>query len=286
MPAPRKRGRAALSVYPALGEVAALLACPECGLGLERADRALRCGRGHSFDIARQGYVGLLTGASTKMTGDTAEMLDARAAFQRAGHFAPIARAVVEAARDQGAVLEIGAGTGYYLGEVLAASPDALGIALDVAKPAVRRCARAHPRAAAVLADAWRGLPVGTGALDVVMAVFAPRNAAEIARVLRPDGRFVVVTPTSRHLAELVEPLRMVTVDPDKDRRVAETLAEAFTPCDRVAVEFPMSLSHADIAHVVGMGPSAFHDADRHVTDLPDTVEVTASVTVSTYTPR
>ncbi|MCP9623232.1 hypothetical protein NMK54_24100, partial [Nocardia otitidiscaviarum] len=57
----------------------------------------MRCPRGHSFDLAKQGYVSLLTGSSTKMTGDTPEMLDARAAFQAAGHFAPIAAAVARA---------------------------------------------------------------------------------------------------------------------------------------------------------------------------------------------
>ncbi len=59
------------------------------------SERSLRCGAGHSFDIAKQGYITLLTGASTKMTGDTADMLDARAAFQGGGHFAPIADATV-----------------------------------------------------------------------------------------------------------------------------------------------------------------------------------------------
>ncbi|WP_054816357.1 putative RNA methyltransferase [Nocardia arizonensis] len=279
-------------MHRALADVAALLACPECGLALDAGDRALRCGRGHSFDVARQGYVSLLTGASTKMSGDTAAMLDARAAFQSAGFFDPIARAVVTAVMARGsveAVLEIGAGTGYYLSEVLGALSTARGIALDVAKPAARRCARAHPRAASVLADAWRGLPIREGVLDTVLAVFAPRNPAEVARILRPDGRFLVVGPTTRHLAELVGPLNMVTVDPDKDRRLGESLAGLFDPVRRSVVDYPMSLSHADIAHVVGMGPSAFHADDSAlgaIAALPATTEVTASVVVAEYAVR
>ncbi|MET7771214.1 putative RNA methyltransferase [Nocardia sp. NPDC005366] len=279
-------------MHPALAEVAALLACPECGLGLEAADRALLCERGHSFDLAKQGYVSLLTGASTKMTGDTPAMLDARAAFQSARHFAPIARAVITAvaAADEPAatVLEVGAGTGYYLSEVLDAAPSARGIALDVAKPAARRCARAHPRAASILADAWRGLPIRDNGVSRVLAVFAPRNPAEVARVLDTDGRFVVVTPTPRHLAELVGPLDMVTVDPDKERRLAESLGGFFSAIDRVVVEYPMTLSRTDIAHVVGMGPSAFHtDATGHerIAAFDDETEVTASVVVCAYRP-
>lgn len=231
------------------------------------------------------------------MTGDTADMLDARAAFLSAGHFAPVAAAVARAfgatstgvqASPACAILEVGAGTGYYLGEVLSAVPQARGIALDVSKPAARRAARAHPRMASVLADAWRGLPIRDNSLAGVLSVFAPRNPAEVARVLAPSGRFVVVTPTARHLNELVGPLDMVRVDPDKERRLAGSLAGAFTRTDHTLVEFPMKLSRHDVTNVIAMGPSAFHGTptdDPRIAALPDTTEVTASVDVSVYTP-
>ncbi|WP_280233215.1 putative RNA methyltransferase [Nocardia cyriacigeorgica] len=276
------------------------LACPECQAGLSASDRSLRCARGHSFDIAKQGYITLLTGASTKMTGDTAAMLDARAAFQGGGHFVPIADAVVAAVAGDSSpgvpgpaepaselMLEIGAGTGYYLGRVLDARPHADGIALDVAKAAGRRGARAHPRAAAVVADAWRGLPLRDNTVDAALSVFAPRNPDEVARVLSTRGRFVVVTPTGRHLAELIEPLGMVSVDPDKQERLTATMSRAFELCTRGTVEYPMKLSRTDITQVVAMGPSAHHAnaAAAGIAALPDVTEVTASVVVSTYRP-
>lgn len=278
---------------PALAAVAEVLSCPVCGRGLVCADRVLRCGLGHSFDIARQGYVSLLTGAATKLTGDTAEMLDARAAFQSTGFFEPIAAAVAEAAMaarrsatpPPGAevIADIGAGTGYYLARVLEAVPGARGIALDIAKPAGRRCARAHSRAAAVVADAWRGLPLLDHTLTAALSVFAPRNPAAVARCLAHGGRYLVVTPTVRHLAELIGPIGMVTVDPDKERRLADGMAGLFTRVDSVAVEYSMALTRADIAHLVAMGPSAYHTAATGE-QLPEPFEVTASVTVSTYT--
>ncbi|WP_407671080.1 putative RNA methyltransferase [Nocardia stercoris] len=268
------------------------MSCPECGSPLSVWDRALRCPQGHSFDIARQGYVSLLTGAATKMSGDTAEMLDARAAFQAAGHFAPIAAAVgaaIAAPALPASILEVGSGTGYYLGAALDAAPAAAGIALDVAKPAARRAARCHPRAASILADAWRRLPIRDGVLTHVLSVFAPRNPAEVARILDRDGRFVVVTPTVRHLAELIEPLAMVSVDAGKEARLTESLSGHFEPVASSGVEYSMDLTHTDIERVVAMGPSAFHaPADRpaRIAALPERVAVTASVTVSIYRPR
>ncbi|MEU6564819.1 putative RNA methyltransferase [Nocardia nova] len=273
-----------------LASVAAVIACPQCHDEIAVSDRRLVCVHGHSFDIAKQGYVSLLTGAATKMVGDTPDMLDARGRFQSAGHFAPIARAAAIAVSEGDppvrTVLEIGAGTGYYLASALDAHPHSHGIALDVSKPAARRAARAHPRAASILADVWRGLPIRDRSLDRVLSVFAPRNPDEVARVLRPGGTFVVVTPTPRHLGELIEPLAMVGVAADKDDRLTDALAADFTRTGRTAVEFPMSLDHAAIADVAGMGPSAHHGADnreRLIAALPPTVPVTASVTVTTY---
>lgn len=311
----------------ALAAVADVLACPECGHRVQPQRGALHCADGHSFDIARQGYVSLLTGASTKMTGDTAAMLDARGAFQYSGHFATIAEAVIAALRTAGIaatpaatsepfaasgnnespsvdppganqhqtgppsneiLLDVGAGTGYYLSHVLDALPTARGIALDVSKAAGRRGARAHPRAASVVADAWRGLPVRDATLDAALSIFAPRNPSAVAAALRSDGCYVVVTPTPDHLAELIEPLGMVQVDPDKERRLDSAMSGYFDTAERHVVEYPMRLRHADITRIVAMGPSAHHPAGEETTiaGLPDPFEVTASVTVGTYRPR
>ncbi|MGF6883307.1 23S rRNA (guanine745-N1)-methyltransferase [Nocardia sp. GAS34] len=278
-----------------LAAVASLLACPECGDILAVRDRSLFCARGHGFDIARQGYVSLLTGASTKMSGDTAAMLDARAAFQDARHFAPIATAVATISAEGAgtrfphSILEIGAGTGYYLAAALDATPDAHGIALDVSKPAARRGARAHPRAASILADVWRGLPIRDGLVDVVLSVFAPRNPDEVARVLAPGGSFIVVTPTPRHLSELIAPLGMIGVDATKDDRLAEAMSGRFDRVDSALMEYSLRLTHPDVGNVVAMGPSAHHASDpraARIAALPETVEVTASVTVSRYRAR
>ncbi|NKY49059.1 putative RNA methyltransferase [Nocardia vermiculata] len=273
-----------------LTAVAPAVACPHCAAGVAVHGGRVVCTNGHSFDIARQGYVSLLSGAATKMTGDSAQMLEARSRFQLAGHFTPIAEAVNRAATGPeippGPTLEVGAGTGYYLAALLSAEPDAHGIALDVSKAAARRAARVHPRAASILADVWRGLPFRDAALSRVLSVFAPRNPDEVARILVPGGLFVVVTPTRNHLRELITPLEMVRVQPDKDRRLAAAMSDRFTQVDSVPVEYRMTLDHDAVEQVAGMGPSAHHHSDSRrqaIATLPQSVTVTASVTVTTY---
>lgn len=274
----------------ALDGVLGFLACPQCGAGLEAGGRTVRCAGGHAFDVARQGYLNLLVGAPHP-GGDSAEMVAARDAFLGAGHFAPledaVAAAVAESAPPAGCVAELGAGTGRYLAAALDRLPDRLGVALDTSAPALRRAARAHPRAAAVGADAWGALPLRDGSAAAVLCVFAPRGAAEIARVLADGGALVVAAPEAGHLAELAGPLRLLAVDPRKRERLAAELDPLLAPAGAARVEFAMELDRAAVAALAGMGPSARHaepDATAAaIATLDEPVRVTAAVTVSVH---
>ncbi|SCL27269.1 23S rRNA m(1)G-748 methyltransferase [Micromonospora nigra] len=292
------------------------LRCPVCHDPLAEVGdaRVLRCPRRHSFDIARQGYVNLLAGRAPH-AGDTAEMVAARADFLAAGHFdlisAVLATAAVHArhasaataATDQAhpqppaptahgypLVVDAGAGTGRHLAAVLAALPDAVGLALDVAKPALRRAARAHPRAAAALTDTWQRLPLADAAATVLLNVFAPRNGAEFHRVLDRAGRLLVVTPAEDHLGELVAALGLLRVDPAKADRVADSLGGHFTEESTAVHRRELTLTGTEVATLVGMGPSAWHTdpaglADR-IAVLGEPVRVTVAVRLGVYRPR
>ena len=207
-----------------LAQVVGLLRCPHCraDLGLGDSGRAVSCPNRHSFDTARQGYLNLLPGDAGTGTGDNAAMVAARGTFLGAGHYDEIMDAVAAAAvpRIDGCCIELGAGTGHYLARVLDAAPHRTGLALDLSVHAARRAARAHPRMGAVVCDAWTALPVRSCVAAVVLSVFAPRNGPEIARVLRPGGALVVVTPTAAHLAELVNALGLISVDERKQQRL------------------------------------------------------------------
>jgi 23S rRNA (guanine745-N1)-methyltransferase len=277
-----------------LDDVAPFLICPYCGEPLTQTSDSLRCRTGHSFDIARQGYVSLLPAGSRGGAGDTAAMVRARERFLGAGHFAAIAARLADLAAQQdhgpGCVVDAGAGIGYYLAAVLERMPDRAGLALDASKYALRRAARAHRRIGAVACDIWQGLPVADDAADVVLNVFAPRNAPELARILRPSGRLLIVTPTRRHLHELVSGLGLVEVDEQKPQRLAEQMGPYFELLDQQEIATTMALSREDVEAVVAMGPSAWHtDPDEtswRIRQLPEPASVSLSATVGVYSPR
>ncbi|MEV6838304.1 methyltransferase domain-containing protein [Streptomyces sp. NPDC051133] len=272
---------------PALEPFLTLLRCPACRAPRLRPGRgALRCPAGHAFDIARHGYVGLLTGTPAT-SGDDAAMVRSRDRFLSTGAYEPVRRAVARLAAaalpGRGTVVDVGCGTGYYLAGVLDRLPSARGLGLDTSARALRAAARAHDRAAAVSWDVFRPFPLADGAADVVLDVFAPRNPSEFHRVLRPSGRLVVVRPTDRHLAELRGRVPgMITVDPAKERRLRRALAPFFEPAATEEVDYPLPLGPTEATDLVGMTPSARHldPADAAGAGLlPGTVTVSVRAT-------
>lgn len=266
----------------------AALACPHCRAGLTPvSDRVIGCGSGHRFDLARSGYLALLGAAARTDTADSAAMVAARLELLAAGYYRPIAAALADAAAAApGArpLLDLGAGTGYYTRAVLDAGVLTSAIALDAAKPAARRAA-ADDRVLAVVADAWSPLPVATAAVGAVINVFAPRVPAEVARVLTPGGVFVAVTPEADHLLEIRGPLAMLDVDPGKADRLADRVP--LTEVDRTPLRYRIEPTRADIAALVGMGPTARHRGPDHIRAaidaLPAELPITVSVTLSVF---
>ena len=123
------------------------LTCPVCGGALHREERSLRCGAGHCYDIARQGYVNLLrtNRSKDKRHGDDKRMVAARTAFLDAGYYAPLRDAIAAAATEYTSgdadVLDAGCGEGYYTAHVLhtlqaqGASPSVCGV--DISRDAL-----------------------------------------------------------------------------------------------------------------------------------------------------
>ena len=299
---PLRHHQRSLEGRPALvlSDVIDLLADPVDGTALRQGDdswRTLVSESGHSYDVARQGYVTLAGGAGLRYSGDDAEMIQARETFLSGGHFARFVEAVTDnvtrALDDAGvpdddppSILEVGAGTGYYLAHTLDSIDGARGVGIDVSVPAAKRLAHCHPRVGAVVADAWSRLPLCDGSVNAVTVIFAPRNAAEFARVLAPEGQVVVLTADSGHLAELREPLGIIDVEEGKvDRMIAQASGHLVPVGEPETVEFSMELDQASIAAQIGMSPSARHIHPKvlaeRIADLPETMMVTARASVT-----
>jgi 23S rRNA (guanine745-N1)-methyltransferase len=192
------------------------LACSvrECYRPLARRDASYACDRGHTFDVARSGYVNLLQPQDRRSAdpGDSREALAARTRLLENG----IGRAAVDAMAaaaveclpqgpsdpESPVVADLGCGAGDLLAEVAARTP-VTGIGIDLSAEAADMAARRHPALTWVVANADRRLPLLDGSIDLVLSLHGRRSPAECARVLKPSGRLIVAVPAPDDLAEL-----------------------------------------------------------------------------------
>jgi 23S rRNA (guanine745-N1)-methyltransferase len=197
-------------------------------------ERRVFCPRGHSFDVARSGYINLLQPQDrrSKNPGDTASALAGRRRLHDRGVTEPLLRAIMEivSAHSSDVVLDAGCGDGFYLGQ-LARQVGFSAHGVDISIPAVNSAARRYPpqegRFEWIVANADRFVPYVDGSFSLVLSITARMNAGEFRRVLRNDGRLLVALPSPEDLVELRGAGR------DRVARTIETFAQGFALVDQ-----------------------------------------------------
>lgn len=189
------------------------LSCPKCGLPLVRAENGCQCVQGHRYDFARSGYVNLLlvNGKHSLQPGDDKRMVRARRLFLKKGYYELFREAVCQKALERlpmkdPVVLDAGCGEGYYTGglaQILAErekTPVTVGI--DISKIAVGQAAKTYKGIQFAVGSVFH-LPVLNASCDLAVNLFAPLCTAEILRVLKPGGVFLLGVPDRKHLWQL-----------------------------------------------------------------------------------
>jgi 23S rRNA (guanine745-N1)-methyltransferase len=223
-----------------------MLLCPvrDCHIALVREERRLLCERGHSFDIARSGYINLLQPQErrSRKPGDTPAAIAGRRRLHDRGVTEPLLLAISEmmSASPSDIVLDAGCGDGFYLGNLAQrAGFDAHGV--DISIPSIDAAARRYPGCEWIVANADRFVPYADRSFSRVLSITARMNPPEFRRVLRDDGRLLVAIPSPEDLIELRGKGR------DRVARTIETFASHFKPIDQRRASTPVDLDAAAI---------------------------------------
>ncbi|MDR3416781.1 MAG: methyltransferase domain-containing protein [Nevskia sp.] len=232
--------------------------CPKCGLALERAPRTWKCPRGHSFDVAREGYVNLLLvqHKSSRDPGDNPEMVRSRRAFLDDGHYRPLRDAAVARLAPLGArsLLDAGCGEGYYTDAFTSVAAEVYG--LDISRPAIQLAAR-RTRGVTWLVGSSAVLPFADASLDLVCNLFCQPQVAQMHRVLAPGGHVLLVTPAPSHLLSLREALFEQVREHEPDKFLAG-FDPLFELRERDTVRFPLHLERTALQQLLQMTPYAW----------------------------
>jgi 23S rRNA (guanine745-N1)-methyltransferase len=227
-----------------------MLLCPvrDCQQPSVREERRVVCPRGHSFDIARSGYINLLQPQDrrSKQPGDTTAALAGRSRLHDLGVTEPLLHAIADvvAASQSDIVLDAGCGDGFYLGSLARQFGfDAHGV--DISVPAVDAAARRYPGCEWIVANADRFVPYAERSFSVVLSITARMNPGEFRRVLRDNGRLLVALPAPDDLIELRGAGR------DRVERTIQTFARDFTLVDQRRVATAADLDAAAVQDVL-----------------------------------
>ncbi|MFT5498080.1 MAG: 23S rRNA (guanine745-N1)-methyltransferase [Kiritimatiellia bacterium] len=236
------------------------LQCPVCRDNLQPDAHGLACAAGHRFDAAREGYVNVLLSHHRKsnQAGDSPEMIASRQAFLDGGHYDPLVHALCAATKplDPKVVLDAGCGTGHFLAALAAQHPDARCCGIDISKPGIKAAAKAFPGHHWIIANFMRELPVKSDTVDVLLNLMSPRKVEEFARVLKKDGRMIMLVPGAEHLEELRAILMENPADDiDKAARAEAACAAHFMLLDRQVVAFDLDLDGPQMRQLIGMTP-------------------------------
>ena len=234
-----------------------LLLCPKCRGALGRREKSLVCSLGHTYDIARQGYVNLLLG-SAALHGDNREMIAARRMFLEKGLYASLRHRVAELAAgtvpSQGVILDAGCGECYYTEAVAQAclekEKEAAILGFDVSKEAI--LAGSRRRCASLFTASSYDIPLRNSSVDLILCMFAPLATEEFYRILRPEGRLLLAVPGRRHLWEM----KKVLYDTPYENQPQASDPKGFLLEERIPVEERVFLEDPEtIASLFAMTP-------------------------------
>lgn len=200
----------------------------------------------------------------------------------RRGLYRPLTRALANllaAPPIPRVIADFGCGEGYYLGDLIgnARFGGTRFFGTDISKPAVAAAARAHTGAIFAVADTNLLIPLPDASVDVGLCIFAPRNAREFDRVIRPGGRLIVVIPGPGHLLEVRERYGLMGIEDDKTTKIQRQLAN-FSLADMQNVDFSLDLPGSVLRELIGMTPNARHLTAETRQSIDDSAEVKSSV--------
>lgn len=264
------------------------LCCPKCGAPLVKENASYHCCLGHSYDIARQGYVNLLLANQkhSAIPGDEKQALLARQAFLQAGYYEPLARAVSEEVNNlstsHNTILDAGCGTGYYTAYIADHLNVPLSIlATDISKTGTAMTAKNCPSATCFVSSVFH-LPLADKSINGIISIFCPYSGAEFDRVLADGGWLIVAGPGPRHLWEMKKEVYQTPYD----NPVAEPQLPNLTVCDQKLVTSKLQLLDSAAISALWMMTPYYHTTSPQDTAkllARSKMEVTMQIALSTY---
>lgn len=268
--------------------------CPVCRKKLKQKGSSFVCKNNHCFDISSKGYVNLLTtkGRNPKNAGDNHLMVNARSNFLNKDYYLPLAQKVSEIIKNllkgfsKPVIVDSGCGEGYYTIQYARCIPNAQFYGIDISKTAVAHCVtsckeKGITNAEFAVASSFE-LPFHELTTDLIISTFAPVSNDEYARILKKNGRLVIVSPAPKHLFGL----KQVLYDTPYENKPNAYGLNKFIPEKQYDLSFDITLKCSeDIMNLFSMTPYYYKTTEDSVKKLQElqSLETTCDFYIDVY---
>ena len=206
-------------------------------------------------------------------------MVNARTAFLSEGFYDPIASELAELilaqTQNELTLVDAGCGEGYYLEKIDSLIGTQLHlIGFDISKWAVQRAAKRCQGTWLVASN--KRIPLADNSADVVLDMFGFPDFYSFARVLKPDGKLISVTPGDKHLIELRE-IIYPTVKPTNARQYPDF----FSRNTQKHITYEVKLDKAALDNLLAMTPHLYRAPKEGLAKLTTLEQMSMTIDVT-----
>ena len=255
-----------------------LFACPICqeSMTIQEQGRMV-CSANHSFDIAKQGYINMLThGAASKYSK---ELFESRKMVIDSGIYDEVEDKIIELIAPAQTVLDTGCGEGSHLARIMA-EKKGIGVGIDIAKEGILAASRHYPEQIWCVGDLAKS-PFEKSSFDAILNILSPANYEEFKRLLTPGGCVVKVVPQSGYLHELREQLY---ADSNKESysndQIVARFKESFMDVSVKRITYTIPLAIELVPALLEMTPMGWHKKEGaaiHLNEITIDVDILVS---------
>lgn len=241
--------------YIIISVIIMLFICPVCKEKLHKCEKSYKCENNHCFDIAKQGYINLLTGSKGGNHGDNKLMTLARRDFLNKGYYEEFLNGIVntvkEFSNENDIVLDCGCGEGYYTSEIANRIQNIKVYGFDISKDEISYAAKRNKNIEYAVASSF-SIPVEDKSVDILLEIFSPHSEKEFSRILKPNGYMIMAIPLENHLYSL----KSAIYDEPYKNEVADFNIEGYELVKNTEIKYVADIkTNEDIKNLFMMTP-------------------------------
>ena len=247
-----------------------IFACPICKAQMAISEEGkMSCEANHSFDVAKQGSIYLLSRPMNSMYSK--ELFDSRHTVINSGIYDVMQEAIVAEIKAPAPILlDTGCGEGSHLHRICEKIGGAMGIGVDISKEGIIAAAKFYSEELWCVGDLANS-PYNEASFDVILNILSPANYVEFKRLLKPGGQVIKIVPQENYLKELrVQAFADSEKESYTNAQTVERFKESFTTTKVKRITYTVPLQPELVPKLLEMTPMGWHIENKESIQLQE----------------